>query len=134
MHLRLADVERFKAAFSEGYYCDADAAMDAIRHYSIFNVIDYATGYKAYFVILKPEPFRQLEFSRRQEVDFLGKMVSVVTAEDLFLSKLHWIQGYQSALQMNDLSLLAELTELDWPYIHSWIKELRLKTFDLVLP
>jgi hypothetical protein len=61
-HIKNEDVNLFAENFKEGYYCDADAIKDAVKYSGMFNIIDHASGYKADFVILKNEPFRQTEF------------------------------------------------------------------------
>ena len=65
-------------------------------------------------------------------MEYFGKSIFLVTAEDLLLSKLLWIQTYQSALQMEDIKNLSKLETLDWNYIHEWIKKLRIHTFNLL--
>ena len=132
VHLQPKDVEDLITAFNDGYYCDADAVQDAITHKSMFNIIDHASGFKADFVILKNELFRQTEFERRVKLEFEGLPIYVVTPEDLLLSKLVWIQEYQSAVQKEDIKNLSLKENLDWPYIHFWIKTLNLNTFDLL--
>lgn len=132
VHLQLKDVEAFTALFKEGYYCDSEAVKDAIKHHSIFNIIDHESGYKADFVILKTEPYRQLEFSRRKQIEYLDKKIFVVSAEDLLLSKLIWIQDYQSPLQMEDIKSILSSGNLDLDYIREWITKLRLNTFNLL--
>jgi len=131
--LQSKDVQSLVHTFKEGYYCDADAINDAIRHQSMFNIIDYGSGFKADFVILKNEPFRQTEFSRKIEIEFEGMKVFVVSPEDLLLAKLIWIQDLQSTIQMEDIKILSQKKELDWSYIHSWISLLGLNTFDLLV-
>ena len=108
VQLQSKDVESLIESFKEGYYCDADAINDAIRHQSMFNIIDHRSGFKADFVILKNEPFRQTEFSRRIEIGFEGMNVFIVSPEDLLLSKLIWIQDFQSTIQMGDIKILAK--------------------------
>ena len=108
VQLQSKDVESLIESFKEGYYCDADAINDAIRHQSMFNIIDHGSGFKADFVILKNEPFRQTEFSRRIEIGFEGMNVFIVSPEDLLLSKLIWIQDFQSTIQMGDIKILAK--------------------------
>src|ERR1039457_5972387 len=66
VHLQRKDVETLVNYFKNGYYCDEDAVNDAIKNHGIFNIIDHASGYKADFIILKHEPFRQTEFKRRR--------------------------------------------------------------------
>ena len=97
----------------------------------MFNIIDHKSGYKADFVILNDEPFRQTEFRRQKKMKFLEMIISVVSPEDLPLSKIIWIQEIQSGVQMEDIKLLSEVEGLDWNYINNWVKELNLKTFNL---
>ncbi len=98
----------------------------------MFNIIDHASGFKADFVVLKSDPFRQMEFSRKVQIDFYGQVVYVVSVEDLLISKLIWIQTYQSPIQMEDIKNLASLENLDWNYIKTWISKLNLSTFNLL--
>lgn len=131
IHLKKEDVALFVDYFSTKYYCDKDAIHDAVKHKSIFNIIDSTSGFKADFVILKNEQFRQTEFGRRKKIDLFNLPVYIVSAEDLLLSKLIWIQDFQSGLQMEDIKNIAEINSLDRGYINNWIKELKLNTFDL---
>ena len=80
----------------------------------MFNIIEDKSSYKADFVILKNEPYRQTEFERRKQIDFLNMKLFVVSSEDLLLSKLIWIQQLQNNIQIEDIRLLRELTTLDW--------------------
>jgi len=131
VHLKISDAEYFREHFKEGYYCDEDAVIDAIKNHSMFNIIDYASGFKADFVILKNEPFRKKEFDRRREIDFFGMPVFVVSPEDLLISKLIWIQNFYSSLQAEDIKSLSALDNIDKNYIKYWIEYLNLNTFDL---
>jgi hypothetical protein len=64
-------------------------------------------------------------------MDFFGKTIYVVSPEDLLLSKLIWVQDYQSSLQMDDIRNLTESEGLGKTYISKWITALDLKTFNL---
>jgi hypothetical protein len=131
VHLQPKDVDALINHFSQGYYCDRDAVNDALQHKTMFNIIDYASGFKADFVIRKDAEYRQVEFDRRVKIEFSGIPVYVVTAEDLLLSKLIWIQELQSSLQTEDIKNLAVLP-LDWPYIQHWVRTMNLNTFGLL--
>ncbi|MCW3118827.1 MAG: hypothetical protein JWM28_2909 [Chitinophagaceae bacterium] len=132
VHLKPEDASLLATAFNEGYYCNEDSIREAIRNKSMFNIIDHKSNYKADFVILKNEPYRKMEFERRQQINFLGLKVYIVAPEDLLLSKLIWIQELQSSLQMEDIKLLQEVKGLDLHYIRQWIDTLKLNTFDLI--
>lgn len=132
IHLQPQDIGRFVENFKEGYYCDIDAIEDAVKNQRMFNIIDHATGFKADFVVLKNEPFRQNEFTRRIPLNFFGKTIYVVSQEDLIISKLIWIQQLQSAVQMADIRNLVVTENIDWEYVNFWVKELKLNTFNLL--
>jgi hypothetical protein len=132
VHLKPSDVLLLKEYFKEGYYCDEEAMKDAIGNKSMFNIIDHKSNYKADFIILRNDEFEQIKFEKRRPVRFLDFTVFIISAEDLLLSKLEWIQELQSAQQSNDIIQLSKLEQLDWPYIWGWIKKLKLNTFDLL--
>ncbi len=118
--------------FKGEYYCDEAAVRDAVKSESIFNIIDHKSGYKADFVILKTTPYRQEEFNRRIETDLFGIPLYIVSAEDLLISKLIWIQDMESDLQKEDIRSLAALNTLDMDYINKWINQLKINTFGLI--
>jgi hypothetical protein len=132
VHLKPTDVPLLASYFSEGYYCDEDAAKDAIATEGMFNIIDHKSNYKADFVILKNHPYRKTEFERRKAVDFLDMKISLVSSEDLLISELIWIQEFQSSVQAEVIKTLAALDTLDWNYIHHWVKNMKLNTFGLI--
>jgi hypothetical protein len=132
VHLQEKDLYSLTEHFKGDYYLEVDAVKDSIKNHSIFNIIDHASGFKADFVILKNEEFRQAEFSRRRQTEFYGTEIWVVTPEDLLISKLFWIQDLQSALQMEDIRNLSSIENLDWNYIHDWVIKLKLNTFNLI--
>ena len=134
IHLTPQNIDIFADKFKEGYYCDKDQIMEALMKpdYGMFNIIDHVSGYKADFVTLKNNAFRQEEFSRRVQMDFYDKTIYVVSPEDLLISKLIWIQDYQSPVQMEDIKNLIEFEGLDMEYISKWINRLKLNTFALI--
>ena len=132
VHLQPQDIDGIVNYFDGAYYCSKDAVTDAVNRQSLFNIIDHRSGYKADFVILKNTEYRHTEFERQQKMDFYGTIVNVVSPEDLLISKLIWIQGLQSTVQMEDIKNLASLAGLQRDYINFWITKLNLNTFDLL--
>ena len=65
-------------------------------------------------------------------MEYYGKEFYLITVEDLLLSKIIWIQQFQSAIQMDDIKNLRRLDNLDWKYIEGWVAKLKLNTFDLL--
>jgi len=60
---------------------------------------------------------------------FTAKTIYVVSSEDLLISKLIWIQDFQSPLQMEDIKNLAEIDSLDKVYISKWGKHFETEYF-----
>lgn len=47
--------------------------------------------------------------------------ISVVSAEDLILSKLVWAKQSRSELQFRDVrQMISTVSELDWTYMRKW--------------
>jgi hypothetical protein len=132
VHLQPQDIDGIVDYFDGAYYCSKEAVTDAVNRQSLFNIIDHRSGYKADFVILKNTEYRLTEFERKQKMDFYGTIVNVVSPEDLLISKLMWIQGFQSAVPVEDIKNLALRRGMQQDYINLWITKLNLNTFDLL--
>lgn len=61
------------ASVSEaGLHAEADAAMEALDRQTMFNVVDFSTGWKVDLIIRKSRPFSQTEFERRIPIEYDG--------------------------------------------------------------
>jgi len=112
----------------EQYYAMLQDALDAQRHHSMFNVLDTSSGWKIDFILKKPAPFHEEAFQRRLAVIFEGVTTSVISAEDLIVSKLDWAKMGESERQVRDAAIVLEKRrhKLDLPYIEKWVAELGL--------
>jgi len=72
------------------YYMDLEAALEAHRRQSLFNIIDLATGWKIDLIMRKSRAFSQEEFGRRKLIHLRGADLFVASAEDVVVSKLEW--------------------------------------------
>ena len=110
------------------YYADEEAAMEALRLETMFNVVDLATGWKVDLVIRKARPFSVDEFARRRRIEFDGVSVAVATAEDTIIAKLEWAHRGGSARQLEDVASIVRLrgAELDVDRIEHWVTVLGL--------
>jgi hypothetical protein len=114
---------------ADDYYAEVDAAMDALRHESLFNIIDNKTGWKIDLIVLKSRPFDREEFRRRKPAQLFDVHMRVATAEDVIVSKLEWAKLGGSQRQIEDVArLLASLWKtLDHAYLAKWISALQLE-------
>ena len=110
------------------YYVDTEAALEAHKRESLFNIIDKRTGWKIDLIIRKSRAFSQEEFSRRKLQNVQGVSLFVASAEDIVLAKLEWAKFGASQRQIEDAAGVLKLRSdsLDRSYLDKWVRELRL--------
>jgi hypothetical protein len=64
------------------YYISREAAREAYGAEGMFNLVDFATGWKIDLIIRKRRAFSQEEFTRRRPVEMLGMSLVTARAED----------------------------------------------------
>lgn len=124
-----AALESFVTSLStDDYYVDTDAARDALRRRSQFNVIDMESGWKADLIIRKSRPFSVEELGRRQPAELFGVALFVATAEDSIIAKLEWAKLGDSERQLRDVVGMVSVrgAALDLAYVDRWVSELGL--------
>ncbi len=112
-----------------GAYVSREAARDALRHRTMFNVIDPQTGWKADLIIRKDRPFSTEEFSRRQPLEYFGTSLHVASLEDVILSKLEWAKLGGSSRQLDDVNALLRINagHVDLDYLQRWLDALGVR-------
>ncbi|HEX7665504.1 MAG TPA: hypothetical protein VF407_13355 [Polyangiaceae bacterium] len=127
----LASLDRLLTSFqADSYYVDTDAAHDAFRRRSMFNVIDMTSGWKVDLIIRKQRPFSMSEMNWRTELRVLGVVLLVATAEDTIVAKLEWSrESGGSERQRRDIAgiLATNVGTLDRGYLEAWIDALDLR-------
>jgi len=129
--LSMEQVEPLVRALETEFYVDAEAIRDAIRRHESFNLVHLATMFKVDVFILKPRPFDQSQFERRQRHAISADpelFACIATAEDNILAKLEWYRmgGETSDRQWNDVQnvIKTQLGRLDVAYMRHWAAEL----------
>jgi hypothetical protein len=120
----------FMAFLEQDYYVSPDAACDAWRRRTMFNIVDLHAGWKADLILRKDRPFSRQEFERRRPIDAMGKMLWVVSPEDAILSKLEWMKGRESDVQHADALgvAVAQWGNLDLDYLRRWAEQLGVES------
>ena len=112
------------AALKNEAYLDEEDVKQAVSEKRMFNVIYYATAFKVDFAVMdESNPYSKEGFSRRKKLDFSGQPLSVISPEDLILSKLRWMQSAGgSERQLQDCRSIIELNKsaLDVKYMEKW--------------
>ncbi len=122
---RPEDSEKLVKLFESDCYIDAESIRDAVVRRAMFNIIHKEWIIKADFIIRKDHRYRKVEFDRKRRLDIERTTVSVVSPEDLILSKLQWSKDSGSELQRRDArSIVESVADLDWSYLKIWAKDL----------
>jgi len=105
------------------YYLSQDAATEAVKTRTMFNLIDSETGLKADFWILdENDALKSSAFRRRRAAEVLGQKTFIATPEDIILLKLDWHrQGGETTVQFQDALSVYEIqrNDLDMVYLKS---------------
>ncbi len=119
-------VEELLNELGDEYYGSHQAAKEAVKRESCFNLIHLPTSFKVDLFISRRRPFDREAMSRATNGkigDEDGLTVRIATAEDAIIAKLEWYRlgNEQSQRQWQDvtrvLSLLGE--QADWEYLKS---------------
>lgn len=113
---------------TDQYEAQLEAALEAMRHAGIFNIIDYETGWRIDFIFRKNRPFSIEEFKRRRVIDLAGLQLFVASPEDILLAKLEWAKLGESQRQIEDAAHIIRIQghHLDRRYVDHWVRELDL--------
>ncbi len=113
---------------ADRYYADEEDAFQAFETRNQFNIIDFATGWKADLIFQKDRPFSEVEFIRKRPHRIGSTNVFLTTAEDILLAKLEWHTIGESARQLEDAAgiIRRQGDKLDRGYVEQWVGELGL--------
>lgn len=111
------------------FYASEEAAMEALRYETQFNVLDMATGWKADLIPRKHRAFSETEFARRTRLEVMGVPMYVASVEDVIVAKLEWAKAGGSERQLEDVRTLVRLRGdlLDRAYVEQWVQRLDLR-------
>lgn len=124
-------IATFIDIFSKGYYLNDEEIRAEIKRKGMFNLIDLSTFFRIDCIILAENIFERHKFSRKKRLNLEGIDMWVIDLDDLILSKLIWIQTFQSGKQMEDIQSLLQNPNVNVEYIQEWTQKLNLKTFHL---
>jgi len=128
--LRPEQVEPLCAAFpSPEFYASPEAARDALRQRSMFNILHADTGTKIDFILPKSDEYGATQIARRQRVQLVpGQPAFAARPEDVILGKMVFYQEGGSEKHLRDIAGMIRVSgaEIDQPYIEEWSKRLGL--------
>jgi hypothetical protein len=112
--------------FESDYYVSEEAVTDAVQRKSMFNIVHFESVIKVDFIVLRNTPFGISAFGRRKDLLLGDFQTSIISREDLILSKLVWAKDSGSELQMRDVRNLLS-AGCDIEYLRHWAEDLSVK-------
>ncbi|MBC7820519.1 MAG: hypothetical protein IAG10_26845 [Planctomycetaceae bacterium] len=130
LDLRLGQVSELCESFSEpDFYVSKDAAKDAVRFGTQFNVLHPGSGNKIDFMMSRDDVWSRSQFERRERVE-IDPGVSAFTAspEDVILSKLRYYKEGGSEKHPRDINgiLRTQGDRIDRSYIAHWAGRMKI--------
>jgi hypothetical protein len=79
-------------------------------------------GFEIELFQLGDDEHDQMRFSRRRQVETMGRCVWVASQEDMIVTKLRWSQHAGREKDISDARNLIGVQgdRIDWPYVESW--------------
>lgn len=110
----------------KSYLVDIKEIKDAISNLSQFNIIQEDSGIKIDFWLVGNDEFEQNKFKRKKEYLFHKQKISLISPEDLILTKLVWCKEIRSERHLRDCIGIIKVQEgrLDLKYLTSWADKL----------
>ena len=105
------------------FYVSPEAALEAIRHHSMFNIIQPRTGLKVDVIVPPPSEFNRSRFVRSRRVQAGDDWdASFASPEDAILKKLEFYRAGGSDKHLRDIAGVLKTTgaEIDRGYIDKW--------------
>jgi hypothetical protein len=123
-------VEEFCRQFPQGdFYVSPEAAGEAVRRRSQFNIIQPSTGLKVDVIVPPSSEFNRTRFARARRVQAgEGWHASFSSPEDAILKKMEFFRAGGSDKHLRDITgvLKTSGTEIDTAYIDRWATTLGL--------
>lgn len=125
-----SQIDGLLAGIESEFYVSKEAALDALRRRSSFNLIHFESQYKVDLFVSQNRPFDHARAERRRIPEGFSANFWVSSPEDMVLIKLEW---YRDGRQLSDrqwrdvLAILAtQRTRLSLDYLHCWAAELQV--------
>jgi hypothetical protein len=120
-----ASADTIFSVVSDDYSLSREAVFDAIRRGSMFNVIHLESVIKVDLMVLANTSFARSEFGRRSTVSIGDFVTTIISREDLILSKLLWAKDSGSETQTRDVRNLMS-GPCNREYLRKWAEDLNI--------
>lgn len=134
VELPIENTERTIQLFSslpDTFMIQPDTIREAIKNKSLFQAVNLPTMLKTDFWILTDSEFDKIRFSRRKKIKLFNQAMEIATPEDTIIQKLIWFGKGGTEKHLVDAAFVLKIQEknLNYKYLHYWIRKLKLERF-----
>lgn len=130
VRLKSDQLHRLHRLFGEpDYYLSLEAAKEAVRSQSQFNIIHGASGQKIDVIIAKRNPLTDSQFKRVRIIQrHEGYQMKVAAPEDIVISKMLFYKMGESDKHLRDIAgvLKSLQSDFDREYVEQWAVQLNV--------
>lgn len=133
VELKLLDVPRLRTAFPDGeFYCPPSEALVLETRRRVrghFNLIHYASGFKADLYLVGDDALHRWAMSRRVHLERGGSGLWLAPPEYVILRKLEYFREGGSEKHLRDVAAILELSpeRIDFVFLNAKVVELGLE-------
>jgi hypothetical protein len=122
-------------AFQKDFYISREGIESMLEHNISFNIIHNESGIKIdLWPLNKKDKHKIAEFKRVKKENVFGKKISMISPEDLIITKLQWFQDSNSSRHLEDIKSILKISKVDLKYIKNWAeKQLTIKILEKLL-
>lgn len=112
----------------DDWYFSLDAATEAVRMRSMFNILHVPSGLNADLIVSADDAFDRARYQRIRSIEMpSGRLEPFASPEDVMLKKLVYFKGGKSEKHLRDIRTMIAVQRperLDWLYLADWSREL----------
>ena len=109
----------FLAALGPDFQLDSQVTFETNTGTTRDILMHPESGFTVELFYLSDDPHDQERFQRRRGIHYEGAPTSILTAEDVVVTKLRWARP-KDLEDVRDVIALQGDQTLDWPYIRRW--------------
>lgn len=111
-------------AFKKEFYISREGIEGMLEHNISFNIIHNESGFKIdFWPIDKKDSHKIAEFKRASKENVFGKKISMITPEDLIITKLQWFKDSDSSRHLEDIKSIFKISKVDLDYVKNWAEK-----------
>jgi hypothetical protein len=117
------DMSSIMHKLGDGFWLERQASFESVTGTLRRTVTHTQTGFVIELFALSDDPHDLARFSRRRQIDFLGRPTFVPTVEDVIIMKLRWAviaRREKDIADVRNILIVQPPDRIDMAYVRNW--------------